>query len=106
MKYYNKIVVVNNIRFQSKKESIRYLYLQNELKLGKITNLRLQVKYELQPSFKINNKTIRSINYIADFVYEKDNKIIVEDVKGFRTKEYKIKAKMFAYKYGVEILEV
>lgn len=76
------------------------------MKLGKITNLRLQVKYELQPSFKINNKTIRAIIYVADFTYIKDGELVIEDFKGFRTAIYKLKAKMFAYRYKTEIKEV
>jgi len=73
----------------------------------------LQVKYELQPSYKIGNKKIRSINYIADFVYYKIYKRggieireqIIEDCKGYKTQIYKIKKKMFEYKYGMEIKE-
>jgi len=103
MKYHNKITVIDNIKFQSKKEAEYYLYLKNELRLGKITDLRLQVKYELQPKIKINGKTIREINYIADFVYNKDDEEVVIDCKGFRTPVYKLKAKMFAYKYKKEI---
>ena len=75
-------------------------------KLGIIKNLQRQVKYELQPSFKFNGKTIRSINYIADFVYIQDDIEIIEDVKGIRTKEYLLKKKMFIYKYQKEIKEI
>lgn len=108
MKYHNKITVIDNIKFQSQKEGMRYLYLKNEMKLGIISDLKLQVKYNLQPSFKINGKTIREINYVADFVYKTNDKgeTIIEDVKGMKTAIYKLKAKMFAYKYKIEIKEV
>ena len=35
-----------------------------------------------------------------------DNKEIIEDVKGMRTKEYLLKKKMFEYKYQKEIKEI
>ena len=76
--------------------------------LGQIKDLELQKVYELQPSFKLNDKTYRKITYKADFSYisVEDNKLHVVDVKGFKTKEYLLKKKMLAYKYNIEIEEV
>lgn len=101
MKYYNKKVIVDGIKFDSKKEAKRYQELLLMQKYGLIKDLQLQVKYELQPSFKKNNKTYRKIEYIADFVYFdiKLNKCIVEDTKGFKTDIYMLKKKIFEYKY-------
>ena len=98
-KYKNKKILYNDIKFDSIKEKNHYIALKQLQDFGVIKNLQLQVKYELQPSFKYDGKTIKSINYIADFVYEKDGKCFVEDVKGFKKKEYQIKKKMFLYKY-------
>ena len=36
----------------------------------------------------------------------KDGKVVVVDTKGFRTKEYLLKKKLFQYKYGMDIVEV
>ena len=74
---------------------------------GLIKDLELQKEYILQDKYKINNKTIRKISYIADFSYisVKDNKLHVIDVKGFKTDVYKLKKKLFEYKYGIEIEE-
>ena len=74
---------------------------------GAIRDLKRQVRYELIPAFDVDGKHYRSATYIADFVYTdcKTGKEIVEDVKGYRPDIYKIKAKMFAYRYGVSILE-
>lgn len=77
---------------------------------GKIVDLELQRKFILQQGFKLNGKTYRAINYIADFVY-KDLKgqVHVVDVKSEATKKdkvYRIKKKMLAYKFGIEIEEV
>ena len=104
-KYHNKKVIVDNIKFDSKKEARRYNELKLLEKAGIIKNLQRQVKYELQTSFKYNGKTIRAINYIADFVYEKDGELIVEDVKGIKTDIYKLKKKMLLYIFNIEIQE-
>lgn len=68
---------------------------------GEIKDLELQPRFELQPSFKKNNKTYRKTEYIADFKYfdTKSNKLVVEDVKGIETEVFKIKRKLFEYKY-------
>ena len=102
MKYHNrKVIVDDGIKFDSLKEARRYKELKILEKANEITELRLQVKFELQPSFKKNGKTIRKIEYIADFTYydNKLNKYIVEDTKGYKTDVYKLKKKLFEYKY-------
>lgn len=105
-KYHNKKVEYDGIKFDSEKEKNRYIGLKQLERLGIIQNLQRQVKYELQPSFKLNGKTIRSITYIADFVYIQDGVEIIEDTKGFKTKEYLLKKKLFEYKYQKEIKEI
>ena len=47
------------------------------------------------------------MQYISDFTYYDDkDKLHVVDTKGFRTKEYELKKKLMAWKYGIEIEEV
>lgn len=105
-KYNAKKTVIDGIKFDSKKEAQRYVYLKDLEEKGEITNLQRQVKFEIQPSFKHNGKTIRAINYFADFVYaSKDGIIIVEDSKGFKTPEYLLKKKLLLFR-GIEIQEV
>lgn len=109
-KYKNKKVVVDNILFDSKKEANYYTKLKILRDAGKISGLRLQEKFVLQPGFKLNGKAYRAINYIADFVY-KDSKgqVHVVDVKSEATKKdkvYRLKKKMLAYKFEIEIEEV
>ena len=48
----------------------------------------------------------RECSYKADFTYEEGIKTVVEDVKGYRTKEYIIKRKLMLYQYGIRIREV
>ena len=98
-KYKNKKVQIDMYVFDSIAESRRYKELALLEKAGEIENLQLQPKFLLQDSFKKNGKTYRKIEYIADFMYEEKGKGIVEDVKGMETKEFKIKRKLFEYKY-------
>ena len=107
-KYKNTKVFINGVKIDSKKEAKRLTELELLQKAGKIKDLQKQVKYELQPKYKLNKKTIREISYIADFVYYDIDKkdYVIEDVKGYRTDLYKLKKKMFMYKYQKEITEV
>ena len=109
MKYYNHKVEFDGIKFDSKLEAQRYKELKVLERARLIKDLQLQPRFELQPSFKKNGKTYRKIEYIADFSYfdiEK-GKVIVEDTKGFKTEVYKLKRKMFEYKYPeLEIEEI
>lgn len=105
-KYKNIKVEYDGITFDSKKERDHYIYLKNLEMAGEIKDLRTQIRFELQPKYKINKKRVQAISYIADFIYLKNGNYIVEDTKGYRTQIYKIKKKMFEYKYKIEITEV
>lgn len=89
---------------------MRYLELAQLQANGKINHLQCQVDYELIPAQKIGKKTIeRKCCYRADFVYNKDGDVIVEDVKSPITRkqpEYIIKRKLMLWKYGIIIKEV
>ena len=98
-KYRNKKIQIDMYVFDSIAESRRYKELALLQQAGKITELQLQPKFLLQESFRKNGKTYRKIEYIADFMYEENNKIIVEDVKGKETEVFKLKRKLFEKKY-------
>ena len=51
-KYNNTKVIVNGIKFDSKKESERYIVLLEHERDGSISDLKLQVKFELIPPIK------------------------------------------------------
>ena len=109
MKYNNKKTVVDNIKFDSKKEAERYIYLKTRLKMGSIKDLELQPRFCLQEGFKKNGKTYRKITYVADFKYYDlvRKKIVVEDVKGMKTDVYKIKKKLFECRFtDLELEEI
>lgn len=108
-KYGNEQKVVDGIKFDSKLEAKRYIQLKLLQRAGEIKDLRMQAEFVLQPSYKKNGKTIKAIKYIADFVYYdvSEEKTIVEDTKGFRNDVYKLKKKIFEYKYpNLEIKEI
>lgn len=107
-KYHNKKINYDGYTFDSIKEKNYYIKLKLLEKAGKIKELDLQKEFELQPSYKLNNKTSRKITYKADFTYKttQDDKMHVVDVKGFRTDVYRLKKKIFEYKYKIEIEEI
>ena len=98
-KYRNRKILIDNHRFDSELEAKRYCQLKLLQRAKQISNLRLQVPFLLQEGFKKNGKTHRKIEYIADFVYEENGQTIVEDTKGMKTETFKIKQKLFEYKY-------
>lgn len=109
-KYNNKKTQIGKYTFDSKKEAERFVYLKARLDHGEIEKLALQVPFELQPAFTdAEGHKRRAITYVADFVYMERGKWIVEDVKGFKTSVYRIKKKLFDYKYrkdGIVLIEV
>ena len=105
------------VHFDSKKEARRFDELLVLLRAGKITDLKLQHDFTLQEAYTtIEGKRVRAIRYRADFTYWRQTEPdtygyehwvqVVEDVKGRRLPEYKMKAKMFRDRYGFDIMEV
>lgn len=118
-KYHAKKVTILGIDFDSKKEGMRYLLLRDMERNGQISDLQLQVPFELLPTIyedvtvhlktkdKIERRVKqRSVSYIADFVYTKDGKQVVEDTKGLRLPEYILKKKMMLALLNIEITEI
>lgn len=98
-KYRAKKTEVDGIKFDSKKEAKRYIALRELEKKGNIEKLMLQPRFLLQEGFRKNGKAYRKIEYVADFMYEQDGKLIIEDVKGMKTDVYKLKQKLFEKRY-------
>lgn len=105
-KYRNMKIKTVDGTFDSAKEFSRWVELKCMERAGKITLLKRQVPFTLLHSQKGSTRTERPVKYIADFVYEQDGKLVVEDVKGVRTKEYVIKRKLMLKVHGIEIREV
>lgn len=110
-KFNNEILKVGNLKFDSKKEYERYLELSLLQGQGKISDLKLQVKFTLAPSVKFKNekRAKPALRYYADFTYVKDGQLIIEDTKSEITREnadYRIKKHLMMSVLGLEINEV
>ena len=118
-KYKNQQVTVGDETFDSGKEYRRFCELKLLQRAGKITDLQRQVKFVLIPTQREpdtigprggvkQGKVIESeCSYIADFVYNDDkHNTVVEDTKGFKTKDYIIKRKLMLHVHGIRIKEI
>jgi len=107
-KYKSRKVTIDGITFDSVKESKRYVQLRALLEQGEISHL------ELQPVFKIYCGGVpvrydsgRQMTYRADFSYFDGQHRIVEDCKGYKTREYLMKKALVHACYpAVRIKEV
>jgi hypothetical protein len=101
-KYKNRKTVVDGITFDSQKEAHRWGVLKLMEKAGEIEELDRQVRFAL----RVNRQEICC--YIADFTYRRKingRGLIVEDVKGHRTRDYILKRKLMKAIHGIEVLE-
>lgn len=108
-KYKSKPTEVDNIRFASRKEAKRYIYLKDLEKRGRIKNLGLQTHFTLIPSQYIDGKCVeRPAKYYADFTYTDvdTGEYVVEDTKGVRTPAYILKRKLMLQVHGIRIKEI
>lgn len=119
-KFHNKKTTVDGITFDGRKEASRYCELKLLERAGQIQNLELQKAFELIPAqyetyerygkkgqrLKDGKRCIeKSCIYKADFCYTENGEFVVEDSKGFRTKDYIIKRKLMLYIHGIRIKE-
>ena len=120
-KFHSKKITVDGITFDSKKEYRRYCELVLLERAGQIQRLELQKTFELIPAqyetferygkngnrLKDGSRCIeKACVYKADFVYTENGKTVVEDTKGFKTKDYIIKRKLMLLIHGIRIREV
>lgn len=99
-KYNAKKTMFDGIQFDSQKEAFRYGELKLLERAGEIAELELQPRFLLQEGFTDSKgKRRRKIEYVADFQYIENGKIVVEDSKGFKTDVFKIKEKLLLKKY-------
>lgn len=106
-KYGNRKVILDGIEFDSVKECQRYCELKLLQQAGVISDLQMQVPFELIPTQRIDGKVVeRATKYVADFVYKQNGQTVVEDTKGFKTKDYIQKRKLMLWVHGIQIREV
>lgn len=100
-KYGAKKTVVDGFIFDSKAEA-NYYHL---LKIQGISNFKMQEEFLLQEAFEIKGQKKQAIKYKPDFTFYKDGQLVkVVDVKGKRTADFNIKAKMFMKRYGIPLI--
>jgi hypothetical protein len=98
-KYKARKVTAFGRTFHSKKEAKRYgalLILQKDGTVGPI---------ECQPRFRLEVNGVHIADYVADFRYRdlQTGEVIVEDVKGYETPEFKLKKRLMLACHGVEV---
>jgi hypothetical protein len=86
-KYNARKATIGGITFDSVMEANRYRELAALEKAGIIRELRRQVRFEILPKTSRN----RARYYTADFVYLEGSTLVVEDVKGVLTRDYKLR---------------
>lgn len=123
-KYNAKKIEFDGQVFDSKKEKARYEVLKFAESIGTISDLKRQVRYELEPPVleeyeeQLKTKVVkrtrteqRGIYYTCDFQYIKDGELVVEDVKSSLQqtkldKAYQIRKKLLFARYRIRIKEV
>ena len=89
--------------FDSKKELKRFVELEHLLRAKEINDL------EIHPKFDLMVNGVKIGRYTADFRYNKDNEVVVEDVKSkaTKTRDYVLRKKILAtYNPPVIITEI
>lgn len=119
-KYNNHKIEYDGAVFDSTKEVLRFKELSLLVSDGIISDLKRQVKYLLIPAqrepstvgprggIRLGKLLEEECSYYADFVYivNETGETVVEDTKGFKTKDYVIKRKLMLFEYGIRIKEI
>ena len=105
-KYRAHTVIVDGIKFDSRKEANRYEELKMMERAGIIRDLKRQEEFELIPRCGKE----RPAKYHADFSYTMADtgERIVEDVKSraTKTRDYILRRKLMNWRHGIQIREV
>ena len=86
--------------FASKEEARRYNDLVLLERAGQISDLRIKTRYQIV----VNG--VKVCEYEDDFSYMEKGARVVEDAKGFRTRVYRLKAKLMRAVHSIEIREI
>lgn len=105
-KYKNKVTETPDGRFDSEAEYRHWCHLKIRQRLGEITHLERQVTFELAPAVTIQGRKRPPLRYVADMIYRENGDLVVADVKGAITPEYRIKRHLMASVHGIEIQEI
>lgn len=99
-KYGNRKTEWNGQLFDSRAELADYIALLARERAGAISGLRRQPGYVLQEGFTDNEgHKVLPILYIADFEFLENGQVVVFDTKGYASREFAIKRKLFLKRY-------
>ena len=101
------------LKFDSQKEAARFDELMLLMKAGEIAELKLQPQFTLIEAYtEPDGESVSAVRYVADFSYVKMPKgfgcnaeKVVEDCKGYRTREFETKKKLLRDRFGIKVLE-
>lgn len=99
-KYRNEPIVVDGIRFDSRREAAYYAKLKRRDKLGEVAGVALQVPFPiLGPAGEL------ICTYVADFVFfdHLADRLRVIDVKGVETRDFKLKKKLMKVMKRIDV---
>ena len=100
-KYGNVRTRIDGFTFDSKLEAKRYGELKLLQKAGEIRDL------EVHPRFPLHVNGVPICTYVADFSYHDPRGTLhVEDSKGVITAVYRIKKKLMAVVWGIDVVEI
>lgn len=99
-KYGNKRVVVDGIRFDSKREAAYYGELKLREKASEVSAVELQCPFEL-----VGPDGLLITTYRCDFAFwdHSEDRFRVIDVKGVETKEFRIKKRLMKSLKGIDV---
>jgi len=96
-KYGNKCTTVNGHHFASRAEAERYKVLLL------LETARVISHLKLQPRFRLEVNGVHLCDYVGDFEYYELGARIIEDVKGYRTRDFRIKQRLMLAIHGIEL---
>lgn len=99
-KYGNRPVIVDGIRFDSKREAAYYGELKMREKAGEVSEVELQRRFAL-----VGGDGILITTYVADFYFFDHiaDRFRCIDVKGYVTREFTIKRRLMKSFLGIEV---
>lgn len=107
-KFNNTKTVYNGNKYDSKREAEKAMELDMLKNNGDVLEWTPHPKYLIIPRYLMKNgKVARPAYYIPDFwVKYADGTEVIIDIKGFITPEFKLKKKMWEYRYRETNLEL
>lgn len=99
-KYGNRKVEYDGHAFDSTAEMRYYQILKARQAAGEISGLELQPRFEIIPTFRdMTGRRHAPRYYTADFQHVEAGRIVVTEVKGFKTEAYMLRRTLFLHQY-------